>query len=120
MNSVKLRGKDRKYPERFFLKFSCVGYSAVGAQRNLWPGGLCSLEIMKIIWENDATVQIQIIMYYFKEIGGRYFQTQPRVSAFSEVRRICFLFIRHCAVLEIMSFDKLLDSYNTHKSSAKI
>ena len=112
-------GKTESTRKDSFLKFSCVSYAAVGAYSNLWPGGLISLEIMKIMWENDATVWIQITMYCFQAIHGGYFLTQPRILALSAVRRICCLFTRNCAVLELMSFVKLLDSGNTHRHSAQ-
>ena len=64
---------------RVIIKFCCVGYAALMAERILWPCGLSALKISVIIWKNDATVWAQIILLCFKTIHSRYFPTQNNV-----------------------------------------
>jgi len=68
----------QKVPGKILFKMQLRWLDVVGAYSNLRPGGLCSLEIMKLMCGNDATVQTQIIMYSFKVIYVGYFLTQPR------------------------------------------
>jgi len=64
------------------FKLFYVFHNAHSAYRNLWPVGMRMLKLRLIWWENDATVQTEIILYCEKTIQSGSYATIVLVAVF--------------------------------------
>jgi hypothetical protein len=77
----------QKVSGKMFYNLFCVGYIFFGGNTvcNLWFGGQIALKIRLIMWKNDATVQIQIILCCFETVRARDLLTHPHADCTTAV-----------------------------------
>lgn len=103
-------GLSQKGAGNMFSKLCCVCCTDHRAHRHLKPSGLSTLKRRMIVWNNNASVESQTIMYCFKTIQSGYFLTLQCTPVFSAILKSFKIpFYTHFTIIFIIPSRILLD-----------